>query len=84
MATVALFANIATNLFLNGGLPMIPVLRAHRMMIGEALALIAEAVAYALAARPRDWGRAMVVSAIANAMSFELGGLVLSFVWRQS
>jgi hypothetical protein len=47
-------------------------------LIGEAFATLGEAAAYAFAARPHALGRALVVSGIANAVSYELGGAVVA------
>lgn len=80
MVLVALAANTFTNLMLNLVLPTIPVVGSHHILIGEALALFAEAFAYAFAARPRAFARALVVSGIANVLSYELGGLVASLI----
>jgi hypothetical protein len=80
MAAVALVANTFTNLVLNVVLPAIPVFRPHSVLIGEVLALIVEALAYAAAARPPAFGRALLVSGIANAISFELGGVVAALL----
>jgi hypothetical protein len=76
LALVAIAANTFTNLVLNVVLPAIPLIRSHHVLYGEAFALIVEALAYAAAARPRAFGRALLVSGISNALSFELGGVV--------
>jgi hypothetical protein len=76
MTLIALVANVLTNLALNVLLPAVPGLSAHRLLIGEALATGGEAAVYALASRPRDLGRALIVSGIANALSYELVGAV--------
>jgi hypothetical protein len=78
MTLLALVANVCTNLTLNVLLPAVPGLSAHRLLAGEALATVAEAAVYALGSRPRDLGRALIVSGIANALSYELGGAVAS------
>jgi hypothetical protein len=80
MVLVALAANTLTNLTLNLVLPSIPAVRAHHVLVGEALALMVETLAYAIAARPRALARALVVSGLANALSYELGGVVASLL----
>jgi len=73
LAAVAVAANTFTNLVLNVVLPAISLVRPHHVLVGEAFALIGEALVYAAAARPPAFGRALLVSGIANALSFELG-----------
>ena len=73
LAGVALLANTLTNLTLNVGLPAIPALRGNHVLVGEILAVVVEALAYAAAARPRDIGKALGL-AVGNALSYELGG----------
>jgi len=75
MALVCGLATTATHLILHFLLPQwLPARGA--MLGGEALALFAEAAAYALFSRPRDAGRALLASALANALSFAAGILV--------
>jgi hypothetical protein len=76
LAGVAFLANTFTNLTLNVVLPRIALLRGRHVIVGEILAVVIEALAYAATARPRDVGKALVVSAVGNALSFELGGRV--------
>ncbi len=73
MAAVAMAANLATNLTLNLVLPRLSFLRGHYLVPGEAMAVAVEATAYALASRPRDLARGLMVSSLANALSFSLG-----------
>jgi len=47
------------------------------LVLAESGALVAEAVAYAAASRPRSMPRGLMASALANAASFGLGLLVL-------
>ena len=82
MALVALVANTFTNLVLNVVLSATPVLKEHYLLIGEILAVVIEALAYAAAGRPRDFGRALAVSGLGNALSYELGGAVAAFMFR--
>jgi hypothetical protein len=77
---VAIAANTLTNLTLNLLLPAIPFLRPHRLLLGETLAVVVEALAYVVAAGPGSFGRALVVSGIGNALSFELGGFVAAAI----
>lgn len=80
LVVVAIMANTFTNLILNLVLPAIPLFQPHRILIGEAFALVFEALAYAAAARPPALGRALLVSGIGNALSFELGGVVAALI----
>jgi len=80
MVLVALVANTLTNLTLNLVLPSIRAIRGHHVLVGEALALVVETLAYAIAGRPGALGRALVVSGVANALSYELGGVVAALL----
>jgi hypothetical protein len=82
MGLVALFANAGTNLLLNVWLPRWSVLHGQYLLPGEALAVVLEALAYTLASRPRELGRALAVSAFSNAVSFEFGGALFAFARR--
>jgi len=82
MALVATLANTLTNLTLNVILPRIPSLHQCYLVMGESLALIIEAFAYAAATRPRDIGRSLAVAAVSNALSYELGGALLTAIAR--
>jgi len=73
MAVVALVANVCTNLTLNVLLPAVPPLRGYHVLVGEILAVLVEWAAYAAASRPRDAGRALAVSGLANALSYGVG-----------
>jgi hypothetical protein len=84
MALVALVVNTVTNLTLNVLLPAIPLLRPHSLFIGETLAVLVEALAYARAGRPRDLGRALALSGVSNALSYELGGAVVAALMARS
>jgi hypothetical protein len=64
---------VATNLTLNLVLPRLSYLRGHYLVPGEVMAVAVEATAYALASRPRDFARGLMVSSLANALSFSLG-----------
>lgn len=81
LALVALVANIATNLALNVLLPRLAPSATHRILIGELAAVVVEALAYAAAAGPGSFGRALVVSGVGNALSFELGGALASLAF---
>jgi hypothetical protein len=80
MALVAVVANTFTNLTLNVVLPQVSLVRGHHVLVGEILAVAVEAIAYAAASRPRDVGRALVVSGVANALSFGVGPAVAALV----
>ncbi len=73
MATVAAFSTTATNLFLNLVLVKARCLNEQHVIVGEVLALVLEAAAYAFMSRPRDVPRGVFVSALANALSFAAG-----------
>jgi hypothetical protein len=75
MAAVATVMNVATNLTLNLVLPRLAWLRGQWLLPGEVLAVISEAAAYTLASRPRDLPRGLLVSSLANALSFGAGFL---------
>ena len=75
LAIVAALMTTVTHLILHFALPRwLPA--AQVLLPGEALALFGEAAAYAAFSRPRDLGRALLASALANAASFGLGILV--------
>lgn len=73
MAGVCAVATSVTNLSMNLLLPRWLGVGATFLLVGEIGALLVEALAYALIRKPRDPGRALVASAIANAASFTLG-----------
>lgn len=77
IAVVALLSNTATNLALNVGLPSLGLFGSTRILVGEAAALVLEALAYAVFSRPRDVGRAIVASALGNLLSFSFGGFIM-------
>jgi hypothetical protein len=77
---VAVVANVATNLFLNVALPHFVLCRPHALGIGETLAVVVEALAYYCVSRPREAGRALFVSGLANAASYSGGPLVAAAV----
>lgn len=81
LAFVALIVNCLTNPLLNLVLPAIPLFSGEHVVIGEVLAVVMEAVAYGLAARGRECGRALAVSAACNALSYEFGGALASTLW---
>ena len=80
LTAVALVANTFTNLTLNVLLPRWPLGRGHYILVGEILAVVMEAAALAVASRPRDTGRALVVSGLGNALSYGAGGAVLALL----
>jgi hypothetical protein len=82
LTAVALVANTCTNLTLNVVLPLWPLLRGHHVLAGEVLAVVVEAAALAAASRPRDVGRALLVSGLGNALSYGAGGAVLAMLRR--
>jgi len=66
-------ATTATHLAMHFGLPALLPAGAPVLIAGEALALVAEAAVYFAVSRPRDPGRALVASALANSISFGAG-----------
>ena len=82
LAVVALVANAFTNLTLNVVLPAVPLLRGNHVLVGEILAVVVEALAYAAASRPRDVGRAFAVAGLTNALSFGAGGAMAALLLR--
>jgi hypothetical protein len=75
MALACLVATTLTHLALHFGLTRFLSWN-HALVSGEIVALVGEAAAYAWVARPRDIGRALVASALANGASF-VAGLVV-------
>lgn len=73
MAVVCALATTATHLIMHFAVLRIGLPRPEAVVIGEAQALALEAVAYGLLARPRDWPRALVASALANSASYGAG-----------
>ena len=77
LAVAAVVANAATNLALN--LVLAP--RGH-LVLGEVLAVVVEALTYAVASRRGDLPWAIWVSAGANLASFTLGPLLVHLAVR--
>lgn len=73
MGAVAALSTTVTNLILNLVLIRVRFLMGQHVLVGELLALAAEATAYAFTSRPRDVPRAIFVSSFANALSFGAG-----------
>jgi hypothetical protein len=78
LAVVALAANTFTNLLLNLVLPHL--LHGNHLLPGEVFAVVFEAGAYFVASRPRDAPRSLLVSSVANTLSFSAG--LIPFVSR--
>lgn len=81
MAGVCAVTTSVTNLAMNLLLPRWLGIGVAYLLVGELSALLLEALVYAAVRRPRDVGRALVASALANAASFS-SGLVLMLVSR--
>jgi hypothetical protein len=77
MAAVCALATTLTHLVLHFVLPSLSASWDETLVRGEWFALASEAAVYAGVNRPRDIGRALVASALANAASFVAGMLVL-------
>jgi hypothetical protein len=73
MALVCLVATTATHLLMHFVLPSVCPTARSWLIAGEAQALVLEALAYLLLSRPRDPGRALIASALANSASFAAG-----------
>jgi hypothetical protein len=73
MAGVCALATAATNLAMNLLLRRWLGPGLVHLLVGELSALLLEALVYAVVRRPRDWGRALVASALANGASFSAG-----------
>lgn len=73
MAGVCAVATSVTNVAMNVLLPRWLGVGLAFLLVGEIGALVIEALVYALVRRPRDVGRALVASAVANAASFSVG-----------
>lgn len=80
MAGVCALATSATNLAMNVLLPRWLGVGLAFLIVGELGALLIEAAIYALVRRPRDVGRALVASALANGASFTVGLLLPSTI----
>lgn len=76
MALVAFVTNVVTNVSMNTLLFQMARSYASYLLIGETAAVLFETLAYFILARHRDFGRALVASAVANAASYG-AGLVL-------
>ena len=76
MAVVAALATTATHLFMHFVLPLVTTSYSQNLVIGEAVALAAEAIAYWRLSRPPELSRAMIASALANSASFAAGLLI--------
>ena len=80
MAAVCAVATAATNLFMNLLLRRWLGAGLTHLLVGELSALVLEALAYVIFCRPREVGRALVASALANGASFSAGFLVWPMV----
>ena len=76
MAIACALATSVTNVAMNVALPRWLGVGLTFLLVGEIGALILEALVYARARRPRDWGRALAASALANGASFSVGLLL--------
>lgn len=76
MALICAIATSVTNVVMNVALPRWLGVGVTFLLVGEIGALLVEAAVYALAARPRDVGRALAASALANGLSFSVGLLL--------
>ncbi|MFO0588139.1 MAG: hypothetical protein U0441_11395 [Polyangiaceae bacterium] len=80
MGAVCAVATSLTNLSMNVLLPRWLGTGMTFLLVGEAAALLLEAAVYWLVAKPRDPGRALAASAVANSASFGAGLLLRGFL----
>lgn len=73
MAVTCALATSATHLFMHFALPQLLPPGGPVLLLGELIALVVEAGVYAAAARPRELGRALIASALANSLSYAAG-----------
>lgn len=76
MAITCALATSATHLFMHFALPRLLSPGGPVLLAGELIALVVEAAVYAAVARPRELGRALIASALANSLSYAAGFLV--------
>jgi hypothetical protein len=76
MAGVCAITTSVTNLAMNVLLPRWLGVGLAFLLVGEVGALLLEALVYAVVRRPRDVGRALTASALANGASFAIGLLL--------
>ncbi len=81
MALVCVIATSGTNLYMNIGLPRFFSDFAYGLLLGEALALVIEALIYGVAARKLEivnpFVKGWLASALANSLSYGVGIAVL-------
>jgi hypothetical protein len=77
MATVALVVNIATNVVLNH---WVTRLGPGAVQVSEVVIVVVEAAVYAIASRPRDVSRALLASALGNALSYGAGFVLVPWL----
>ena len=80
MGLACALATAATNLFMNGLLPGLLASASAVLLIGEAMALVVEALVYFRVSKGRDWARALVASSLANASSYLVGMGILALI----
>ncbi len=77
MAVVCILTTSATNVGMNTWLRSTAASYDQYVLVGEACAVLVEAVVYALASRGRDVPKAMLASGAANALSYAAGLVLL-------
>jgi hypothetical protein len=80
MAATCAIVTSVTNLAMNVILPRWLGTGAAWLLAGEIGALLIEAAAYAIVAKPRDVGRALAASAVANGASYGVGLLLPALI----
>jgi hypothetical protein len=76
MGLVCIAATTATHAVMHFALPRICPTFTSWVLAGEAQALVLEALAYWFFGKPRDPGRALIASALANSASYAAGLLI--------
>lgn len=78
MAVIAAVATTSTHWVMHYVLPQFTTSYEQNVRLGEALAVVAEALAYAGVSRPPDLARGLIASGLANALSYLAGLVALS------
>ncbi len=78
MVITCVVATCVTHSFMHFVLPRLVHTYDQWILIGEMAALLLEALAYWFFSRPRDLGRALIASAIANTLSYTAGLVIFS------
>lgn len=80
MAVACAAATTVTHLTMHFVLPRLVSSYGQFILVGEVGALVVEAVVYWLASQPREAGRALAASAVANLLSYGAGLYLLRWI----